>query len=1035
MLMTSLVKLQQVQWLGAVDAARAYGASLITFVGRELDSPLGFDAHGNVIYDAVGAEAVDGLILWSTALQVFVGAEPLRAFTHRWESVPLVSVEQVLAGHPSVQFDNRGGMRAVVSHLIEGHGRRRIAFVRGPADHIGARDRYLGYLDALAERGLVADPELVSPFSSSWVSDEPVAWLKRLLDQGVEVDAVVTVNDIVAFSILAALEECGVRVPEEMAVTGYDDVAGGLYPIGASSALRVHAAADSVSPGTGAARPWYEPVYGDPGLDHEELATVGAAPEPAVNLSASTLPLTTVRVPFYELGWRAVEILLARLDGQQVPDVEVRPTQLVVRRSCGCSQPPPDTGTDAEVLDRLTAAFVGELAGEPGQPFVRLLDESLRASMRSGQPLARWWEVLRDLRQRTGAAGAGDGSSSEALWANAQRLMEETAERMTLYQGLLVEKRNQLVREVGQRLVTTLDPAELAAVLAEQLSSLAIPGCYLATYAPSGTPGAGAYERSRALLVYEYGRVVGVAAEDALFPTRRLAPRGLLARADARCLVALPLHFKEQQLGFVLFELGPRVGWIYEALQQQLSSALEAAVLVQREREVQRELQLEMAQRADAEAALQRAHDELERRVAVRTVELAHANDVLTQQILERQQAEAAQAKLEDELRQAQKMEAIGRLAGGIAHDFNNMLVVIIGVSDLLLERGRHDGEARLELEQIRQAGERAAELTKRLLTFSRHQLTQLTVLNLNTVVNDVEPMLRRLIGEHIELVTALTPTVTPVKADASQVEQIILNLAVNARDAMPDGGRLTIKTANRTLDEAYARGHVGVVPGRYVMLRVSDTGIGMDASTKERAFEPFFTTKPTGYGTGLGLATVFGIVQQSHGHIAITSRPHHGTTFTIYLPSSTGQPTTPTLPPTSPASVRGTETILLVEDEPAVRRAVRRFLEEHGYQILEAADANEALSLWQRHRHAVALTVTDLVMPGLSGHELARRIRDMNPTARILYLSGYVEEPLPTDQPEEMAIPLLAKPFSADTLASKVREVLDTPQGGGAPG
>jgi two-component system cell cycle sensor histidine kinase/response regulator CckA len=334
----------------------------------------------------------------------------------------------------------------------------------------------------------------------------------------------------------------------------------------------------------------------------------------------------------------------------------------------------------------------------------------------------------------------------------------------------------------------------------------------------------------------------------------------------------------------------------------------------------------------------------------------------------------------------------------------------------------------RRDLEQIRQAGERAADLTRRLLAFSRQQLLQPTVLDLNAVVHDVEPMLKRLIGEHIELVTNLGLDLAPVKADAAQIEQIILNLAVNARDAMPAGGRLTIETGNRELDEDYAREHVGIEAGPHVLLEVSDTGVGMDARTQSRLFEPFFTTKPPGQGTGLGLATVFGIVQQSGGHIGVTSTPNQGASFEIYLPRATEQIATPVTERAVPSSFDGTETILLVEDEPAVRHAARRFLEEHGYRILEAANASDALRLCNDHDDSIDLVVTDVVMPGMSGHELARRIGESKPEMRVLYLSGYVDHPLSAGPLSESTTALLAKPFSADALANKVREVLDAP-------
>jgi DNA-binding LacI/PurR family transcriptional regulator len=556
MLMTSLVNLYQVQWLGAVDAAREHGVSLVTFVGRELESPLGFDAHANAIYDLVGAETVDGVILWSTALQLFAGPERLHTFSGRFEPLPLVSMEHVLPGHPSLLLDNRGGMCAAVSHLIERHGCEQIAFVRGPAHHLGAQERYEGYLDALAAHGLPADPKLVSPHPRSWYPDEPAAWLKRLLEVRAELDAVAAVNDAVAGGVLAALEERGVRVPDELGVTGFDDLAGGFSAVG--------------------------PIYRDPGLGREDQGTAGGALERGVNLSASTLPLTTVRTPFYELGWRAVELVLAQLDGQPVADVEVRPTELVVRRSCGCLAPLTEGAVAAgvgdaggggamEALDELSKVYRAELAGESGNPFLRRLDELVRASMRSGRGLEAWWEVLRELRQRTGDDGAADAASADALWSRTQRLMEETAERFMVYQGLLVEKRNQLVREVGQRLVTTLDPAELADALADQLPNLEIPSCYLSAYAGEGAGDGRPPQRSRALLVQERGRTRELAPESAVFPTERLAPKSLEC-GDPRSLVALPLYFKDQQLGFVVFEVGPRLGWMYEALQQQLSS-------------------------------------------------------------------------------------------------------------------------------------------------------------------------------------------------------------------------------------------------------------------------------------------------------------------------------------------------------------------------------------------------------------------------------------------------------------------------------
>jgi CheY-like chemotaxis protein len=372
-------------------------------------------------------------------------------------------------------------------------------------------------------------------------------------------------------------------------------------------------------------------------------------------------------------------------------------------------------------------------------------------------------------------------------------------------------------------------------------------------------------------------------------------------------------------------------------------------------------------------------------------------------------------------------MEAVGQLAGGIAHDFNNLLMVINGYSDLLLSYLEAGDPLRQDLEQIQQAGERAATLTRQLLAFSRKQVLQPRVLSLNHIVTNVEMMLQRLIGEDVKLTTALAPTLAPVRADPGQIEQMIVNLAVNARDAMPHGGQLTIATANIDLDTNYARQNVGVKAGAYVLLRVSDTGTGMDASTQARIFEPFFTTKPQGKGTGLGLATVHGIVEQSGGHIAVASAVGRGTTFTIYLPQAA--PALEELKPNcgrSKTSVTGSETILLVEDDPGVRVATRRFLEEYGYIVLEAAHGLDALHLCQQHQAPIDLVITDVVMPHMSGRELVDRLASIRPAMPVLYVSGYTDSAIIRHGVSQATITLLQKPFTADSLASKVREMLD---------
>jgi len=382
--------------------------------------------------------------------------------------------------------------------------------------------------------------------------------------------------------------------------------------------------------------------------------------------------------------------------------------------------------------------------------------------------------------------------------------------------------------------------------------------------------------------------------------------------------------------------------------------------------------------------------------------------------------------QLELQLHQAQRLEAVGRLAGGVAHDFNNLLTIITGYSQLLLDR-LPPGEARREqLEEIKNAADRAAALTRQLLAFSRQQILAPQVMTLNAAVANIDKMLRRLIGEDVELQTNLAEGLGRVKADPGQIDQIIMNLAVNARDAMPQGGKLTIETANVELDEDYAHAHIAVKPGPYVMLAVSDTGCGMDAATQARLFEPFFTTKEKDKGTGLGLSTVYGIVKQSGGNIWVYSEPGRGTTFKIYLPrveavAEAGRQAGPRL-----TSVQGQETVLLAEDEQPVRRLVRAVLEACGYTVLEAARVEEALEISKRHEGPIHLLLADVVMPQMSGRQLAEHLATTRPEAKVLYISGYADNAIVHQGVLDAGTAFLQKPFTPDALARKVREVLD---------
>jgi len=386
--------------------------------------------------------------------------------------------------------------------------------------------------------------------------------------------------------------------------------------------------------------------------------------------------------------------------------------------------------------------------------------------------------------------------------------------------------------------------------------------------------------------------------------------------------------------------------------------------------------------------------------------------------------------QLEEQLRQAQKMEAVGRLAGGIAHDFNNLLMVIQGYGDLLVERLPTGDPLRRNAEQIQMASQRASSLTRQLLAFSRKQMLAPKILNIQTVVADMEKILRRLIGEDVQLETSSAPDLGLVKADRSQIEQVILNLAVNARDAMPQGGRLTIETANVELDASYSHPPAVLSPGKYVMLAVTDNGCGMDAETQAHVFEPFFTTKEKGKGTGLGLATVYGVVKQSGGYVWVYSEPGRGTSFKIYLPRivETAVPAGREGKSDMQVPQRGSETILLVEDEKGVRELAREYLTSSGYTVIEAEDGHTALELAAMHVGPIHLLLTDVVMPGISGRELAERVGQIRPGIKIIYMSGYTDQAVVHHGILENDAILLQKPFTLMTLAGKLREMLAVP-------
>ena len=1265
-------------WLGVIDAAQAQDVNVVCFlgealhappgfsdpvfasaeVGKALGSPGGFYGRAGAIFDLVDSRAIDGLIIWASALNWFISQAEMADFCERYQ-LPVVSAEVAFAGIPSVLIDDYGGMYRAVSHLIEVHGYRRIAFVCGFENHVGMRERYRGYIAALADHDLALDPTLVTPPTSS----DGRSGIKVLLDERglrpqIDFEAVVGWSGGTVAGIHALFEERGIKVPGDVAVVGFDN---------------------------------------------------------PVELGMYIPPYTMVDPQVYEVGQRAVELMLAVLHGEDAPEQITVPAQLIVRQSCGCpdraviaagARTPRDPAAlldwratraafegmhparHAELLAEIVQAsgvtrdqaadfldaFSAALKEAAPERFLSRLETLVHHVVATGDDPAIWHDALSGLRRAL--RGPDDREVSpqiEGLWQQGRVLIGEAARRAQGHRALRAEQRSQMVHKVETALLNTYDIAELAELLIRSLPHLGIPSAYLSLYEHQRSPS----EWSRLILAYDERRQAAFDAEGQRFRSRQLAPERMLPAGRQYSFVAEPLYFREQHLGFVLFEIGPREGVAFETLREGISNALyrdwlrrerqhaeeslrhhaiEAAV---HQHEQRRRVMLErvvqagktMTQVADFRTCLLQIRNSIQRelgfdRVGVflydaeqkvirgsygtdragklteewdsvipvaangpypillgrpdgflftndfeaeyrpspddQMADVTHhamvgvwagdrpsailaVDNLLTQRPMTEEQLEALRlaagyaglaienAQLLDQARQAeqkyraifenalegiaqitvegqvvsanpamarilgyaspaeliasvidfqselvvdpvrraelrrlleeqrevrdfeyqirrrdgslawvslsaglmhsgqrmyiegtwqditerrqleaqllrsQKMEAIGQLAGGIAHDFNNLLVVISGGVDLASAALTHDDPVQADLREIQHAATRAANLTRQLLIFARRQVSTLQILNLNDLLFEINKLLHRLIRENIVLQTVPAPDLGLVHVDPGQIEQVIVNLTVNARDAMPQGGQLTIETANVVLDQEYARTHLVIAPGRYVLLAVTDTGTGMSADVLHHAFEPFFTTKEPGQGTGLGLATCYGIIKQHGGSIELYSEVGRGTSVKVYLPHAADITARPLVKQAADQIPRGTEIVLLVEDEPAVRALTARMLRRQGYTVLEAANGIEALDIVRQHTGApIDLLLTDMIMPKLGGYALAEQLRQRIPGLRVLLMSGYTDNALIQHGLLDPNITFIQKPFTLLSLARSVRALLD---------
>jgi signal transduction histidine kinase/DNA-binding LacI/PurR family transcriptional regulator len=944
---------QSVIAAGAIETAREAGINLVVIDGFIARAPFRFSDKISVAYDLARSDGIDGLLIQTDTLLSFLDRDEFSAYCQHFLPRPMVSIGAPLAGATMLRVDSESPFRHGIRHLVDDHHYRKIAFIRGPDSNLDACARLRIFGEVMAGRGF--DRNEWSVVTGNHQYDGGVEAARVLLDErGVRPDAIVASNDQTALGAIDALRSRGIRVPEDVAIIGFDDISEARH---------------------------------------------------------SVPPLATVRQPLRQLGRVGVEALLKRIRGEPVADVITLPAEFVIRQSCGCSSdsvPPlaaiawrsPAPATDLSLEDalrlrypRIVEAMQGPLAGlsdvmpavgpanlldaliedlrSGNEVFIARLNELLQETVHHGAVADPWQSAVAALHRELMpyvTAGSAMGERAEHLLVQAQVLVGQAIDTQA-HGRTIIERRTRSLAESAEALSAAIDLESLGHALLDCLPRLAVPSACLVLDDGVSVHG------GRVVFVYDPARDEASLQKLRDASTERgFLPAGLLPFERDFVMVVEPLFFKDDPLGYAVFEMGPIDSFIYDALRVRVSAALKVAML-------NTELRLRASQ-----------------------------------------------------LRQAQKMETLGQLSGAIAHDFNNLLQAIHGYAELASASHPDDAELRGDIEEIVRAADRASELTRQLLTFSQPGRAGARVVDVNECVTQALPMMRHLLGPTIELSTRLRADAGSVLIDPAQLEQAILNLCVNGRDAMPDGGSITIETGSRSAAptaglraQPRGRGAADTRPGpdpNVTFISVTDTGVGIPPELRDRIFEPFFTTKPMGKGTGLGLPIVYGIVRNGDGEVTVESEPGHGSTFSLIFPAC--QAAEDATVRTTGAPVVGTELVLLVEDELAIRKLAERVLTGHGYRVLSAGSAVEARDLWSANEDKIDLLLSDVTMPGLSGLAFAAELGEGSRPPRVLFISGHI--PGGAGAPAFPASArLLPKPFSVTDLLEAVRSTLDS--------